>query len=505
MGIFSNDKPRVLFVASEVAPFAKVGGLGEVMRSLPQALRELGYDARVMSPKYAGSDIHKYPLFMEKEGLHPEGEDPLGLFVSNILRYENESGKTTNYFVENMEFYEKRANVYGYGDDALRWSLLSRCVLEFIKISEWKPDIIVASDWQTGLIPNYLHQEYRNDPVLSKIAVLFSIHNLAFQASFDHRFVDEMEVDIGQQAIPKLGDPRLLKLNFMRRGIMYADAINTVSERYAQEITTPEYGERLDDLLRERGSRLFGILNGISQNAYSPQTDPSLEHNYSIKSLKKRLKNRSVIRKRFNLDDDPVIPMFGVVSRLSSQKGFDLLLELLKEGIFESLPFQLVVTGKGDSSIMKEFQEIAKKYPDRVGVQLSFDESLSRMLLAGADAILIPSKYEPSGLTQMEAMRYGAVPVVRATGGLVDSVEDYDPLRQTGTGFVFEKFDALSLFAAMVRTAETYKYPKYWKGLQERGMKMDFSWTKSAEKYGDIFSRAIKLHEEAMNAAQVRV
>ena len=233
-----NKNLNILFVASEAAPYSKVGGLGEVLRSLPKELRELGHDARVMVPKYASMDVNKISLKLEMENLRPVSaeNDPNGLFVSNVLRHENENGETLAYFLENMEYYEKRANPYGYTDDSVRWALLSKGTLEFLKQSSWQPDVIVAADWHTGLISNYLHTDYKNDPVLSKIAVVFSIHNIIFQGMFDHHFVSDMDYDSGQEEIPDFNNPRLAKLNFMRRGIMYADVVNTVSPTYANEI-----------------------------------------------------------------------------------------------------------------------------------------------------------------------------------------------------------------------------------------------------------------------------
>ncbi|MBU1102128.1 glycogen/starch synthase, partial [Patescibacteria group bacterium] len=223
---FSKSKPKILFTASEAAPFVKIGGLGEVMNSLPKALRELGYDARVMIPKYASIDTNKFPLAQEILGIKSltDDSDPYDLLVSNVLKYTDEDGNIIAYFLENMEYYEKRANVYGYGDDTVRWVLLSKGVLEFLKRSDWRPDIIVAADWQTGFIPSLLHSDYKDDPVLSKIKVIFSIHNLQFQGLFDHHFVSEMDFDAGQSKIPAFFDPKLLKLNGMRRGIMFADA-----------------------------------------------------------------------------------------------------------------------------------------------------------------------------------------------------------------------------------------------------------------------------------------
>ena len=499
INIFKREpKLRLLFVASEAAPFIKVGGLGEVMRSLPKALRDLGHDARIFIPKYAAIDLEKYPLRSEFKDLRPassEEEDPHGLFVSNILRYDSDSGETIAYFLENMEYYEKRANVYGYADDAIRWALLSRAVLEFLRVSSWRPDVIIAADWQSGLIPNYFHTIYKGDPKLSPMAIVFSIHNLSFQAMFDHHFVSEMDYDSGKEAIPAFNDPRLLKLNFMRRGIMYADVINTVSPTYAKEITTPEYGEGLHELLSEKRSRLSGILNGIDTEVYNPETDPNVQFHYDTKTLDLKPKNKSVLQQKFNLPVSDTIPLFGIVSRLTDQKGLGLLMDA-GESLLENFDMQLVVVGSGEGRFMNFFQELAKKYPQKVGIHLSYDEALGHMVYAGVDATIIPSRFEPSGLTQMEAMRYGTVPLVRKTGGLADSVVDYEPTNKTGTGFVFEKFDNRAFYGTMVRAIETYRYPEFWRDIQKRAMQADFSWTKSAREYVELFKKTIKYHHQ---------
>jgi len=487
---------KILFVAPEAAPFVKVGGLGEVMYSLPKALRALGHDARVMIPRYATLDTAKFPLQLEVADLKPapDSNDPYGLFVSNVLKYD-ENGKTIAYFLENMEYYEKRANTYGYGDDAVRWALLSRGVLEFLRRSSWRPDIVVASDWQTGLIPNYIHQEHKNDPVLSQIATVFSIHNLFYQGVFDHRMVSEMDYDSGQSEIPSLDDPRLLKLNFMRRGIMHADLINTVSPTYAQEITAPEYGELLNELLAERRSRLFGVLNGIDCESYNPETDSVLDFKYSVKNLNKRRKNKSLLRKKFGLAETKDVPLLCIISRLTDQKGFGLLFDAAKP-LLKNFNFQLIVLGGGDEIFVNFFQSLINENPNRVAGHFTYDEALPRLILGSADIILIPSKFEPSGLTQMEAMRYGVVPLVRKTGGLADSVIDYDAAKQTGAGFVFEPFDSYAFYGAVVRALETYKYPKFWEGIQKRAMSMDFSWFHSAKEYVKLFEKAIGFHKE---------
>ncbi len=488
--IFSTgrSKPlKILFVASEAGPYVKVGGLGEVMYSLPRALDRIGHDARVIIPRYASIDMEKHPMEMVLEGLSvPSGNgDPL---ICNIKRADKA------YFLENQEFYEKRASVYGYDDDAARWALLSRGTLEFIRnYKDWRPDIIVACDWQGGLLPNYKQRDYKDDPILSMIPIVFSIHNLYYQGMFDHKFIPEMDYDDGQSEIPSFANPRLLKINFMRRGIMHADIINTVSPTYAQEITTQEYGELLDSLLGERRSKLFGILNGIDYVSNDPESDTKIEFQFSKKHLDERLKNKNVLRHRFNLPipepdrEDPAI--LGMVTRLSEQKGLDLVMDVI-ESILETTGSQFIIVGTGDPKYMGFFSELDQKYAN-VTAHLSYDDVLPHLVYAGADIILVPSKYEPCGLTQMEAMRYGAIPIVRKTGGLADSVQNFDPKSDKGDGFVFDKYNNFSFFSACIRAIEAYRYPKVWQGIQKRAMSANFSWDKSATEYVKLFNKAM--------------
>ncbi len=493
----SKKNPKILFVASEAAPFVKIGGLGEVMYSLPKALRELKFDARVMIPKYATIDGEKFPLKLEMKDIRPySGEnDPYNLLVSNILKYENDDGRVVAYFLENAEYYEKRANVYGYNDDTARWVLLSRGVLEFVKKSKWKPNIIVACDWQAGFIANLLKTEYRDDPELKNIIVIFSIHNLKFQGMFDQYCVSEMDYDAGQGEIPDFFDEKLLKLNGMRRGIMYADLINTVSPTYSKEILSPEYGEKLEELLAERRSVLFGILNGIDNDSWNPAVDSDIASHYSAKNIEGRFENKLALQKHFGLPEDKDKFVIGIVSRMDEQKGFNLIVEII-DSLVQNIDFQLVVTGVGESRFRNFFQDLHKNYPEKTAGHFFFDGKITKMILAGSDSLLIPSRFEPCGLVQMEAMRYGAVPIVRKTGGLADSVVDFISGQNTGTGFVFEKYDKYALLIAIIRASETYKNKKEWSRLVARAMTADFSWKKSAREYIKLFALAQNLHQE---------
>jgi len=494
----NNKKLKILFVSSEVAPFAKVGGLGEVMRSLPRAIRELGHDARVFVPKYATIEAEKYPMKREIENLNLETQDkdPHGLLMSNVLSHTDSDDGSITYFLENMEYYEKRANVYNYKDDTIRWVLLSRGVLEFIKRSEWKPDIIVASDWQTGFVPNLLETKFKDDSVLANIATLFTIHNLKFQGMFDAQFVLEMEADSGQGPVPDFTDPIILKLNGMRRGILYADIVNTVSPTYAKEILTSEFGEKLDGVLKERHDSLFGIMNGIDYDEFNPQNDPDIPAHYTVKNVgKKRLENRRALQERMGLPQDDSVFLMAFVGRLSDQKGLDLIKEIVPS-LFENISGQMVVVGTGDTKYREFFQQLSQDYPDRVATYPFYDEKIPKLIFAGADAVLVPSKYEPAGLVPMEAMHYGAVPIVRKIGGMADTVSDYVPGEGVGTGFAFEKYDPYALLIAIVRAWQARRNKKEWQGLIERGMVQDFSWTKSAKEYVSLCEKAIKVHKE---------
>lgn len=488
-------KLNILFVASEAAPYAKVGGLGEVMRSLPTALRKLGHDARVFIPRYAGIDTSAFPLEMEASNLSilPAEQDPYGLLVCNVLRHKDEQGETVAYFLENMEYYEKRANVYGYNDDTTRWLLLSRGVLEFLKRSDWKPDVIVSCDWQTGFVPNFLKTEYKSELKLSHIATVHSIHNLKHQGMFEPQFISEIDYDSGQGPLPQFFDKDIWKLNGARRGILFADVVNTVSPTYAKEIMTKDFGEMLDEVLRERQARVSGILNGIDYTIFDPTHDSILAENFSTSSIRHRPVNKQALQKRLGLPERPEAFVAAFVGRLDNQKGIDLI-QQVAGSLLENLDMQLVIMGDGDNDAKLHFQNLQRQYPDKVAAELRFEKDLPRQIYAGSDVVLVPSAFEPCGLVQMEAMRYGCVPVVRKVGGLADSVTDYLPETQKGTGFVFEKYDHLALLIALVRSYETYRNTKAWTALIKNGMSTDFSWDTSAKEYVALFEKAIQLH-----------
>ena len=482
---------KILFISAEVAPYVLVGGLGQVMKSLPASLRKLRVDARIFMPKYALIDEKKYPMEIIFQDLKvptdsPEKEE----LVCNVKRHVPGEPEAPAYFLENMEYYEKRANVYGYSDDPVRFALLCRGALEFLRKSDWIPDIINATDWHTGFLPDYLKTKYSQDRKLSKIITVFSIHNLFHQGIFDHRTIPELDFDDGKSEIAPFFSDRIAKQNFMKRGIIYSDVVNTVSENYSKEILTKDYGEGLDELLKEMRTKIFGILNGIDYNELNPATDKLIPFNFSLAELKRKMKNKIHLQKEFNLEASQDIPLLGMVARLFEQKGVDLLFPIM-EILLSDFDLELVIVGEGEAKYRDFFFEMAKKFPKRFSFHPVSDFTLGRRVLAGCDIFLMPSKFEPCGLTQMEAMRYGAVPIVRKTGGLADTVEDFDPRKKSGTGFVFEKFDSTALFGTTIRAIETFKHKNVWQDLVRRVMKTDFSWEISAQKYLELYRKAI--------------
>lgn len=495
---------KILFVAAEVTPYASVGGLGQVVYFLTRTLRKMGHDARIFMPKYGYMDESKYKTAMVIPGMQvPTGGREAAL-ICNVKLHTPAKPDAPVYFLENMEYYEKRANVYGYIDDHVRWALLGRGVLEFLKKSDWVPDVINCADWHTGHVSNYLRTTYARDPKLNKIATVFSVHNLYHQGTFDHRFVSDLEYDDGKSSVEPFFSDRLVNQNFMRRGVMYSDIVNTVSENYAKEILTPDYGEKLDQLLREVRTKLYGVLNGIDYQEFNPATDKIIYANYSRTNLDERIKNKLALQREFNLPQDKDVPIIGMVGRLDEQKGFDLLPPILETLLME-YHIQLIVVGGGDAKYRAYLTDLQEKYPKQVATHLVPNFTLPRHVFAGSDIFLMPSKYEPFGITAVEAMRYGAIPVVRKTGGLADTVEDYDPLRGTGNGFTFINFDHFALLGTLVRAIEIFRHRWIWRGIMKRAMRADFSWEASAKKYLDLYVKAIDFvrRREATKPQQV--
>lgn len=485
----------VLFVTAEIAPYSFIGGLSQVSHYLPFALKKLGVDVRIFTPSYGSIDPKLLKLENVIQGLGvPTGEEPGSnhpeYLICNVKQLKlSKKNDLPIYFLENAEYYEQRANVYGYSDDHIRFGLLSRAALEFIRNQGFVPDIIHVNDWHTSYLPNYLNNYYKDDPKLKKISTLLSIHNL-YQGVFDFDHASEMDFDDGKGQLASFFSERFYKQNALKRGVMNADMINTVSQTYAREIMSEGYGgERLSKLFKELRSRIFGVLNGLDYENFNPKTDKIIKRNFSSASIELRAENKIDLQREFDLEISASAPIIGMVGRLDEQKGLELVVQSM-DFIMEETPAQLVIVGTGDNKYRDFFETLEKKYPGRVGTHLMFDSSLPRKIFAGADMLLMPSRYEPGGIVALEAMRFGCVPVVRATGGLADSVVDYDPTQSTGTGFSFKKYSPMSLLVAVIRAMETYRNKAEWKRIVKRAMEQDFSWGKTAKKYVELYHRA---------------
>ena len=484
----SSSPLRILYVTAEASPFAKVGGLADVAGSLPKSLRELGHDVRVIMPRYgriSSETYHLEPVLDAFQVPLPGGDEP-----ANLLKIDLEGGVPV-YMVES-EHYFGREGIYGYPDDGERFIFFCRAALEAVRMLDWSPDIVHCNDWHTAIIPSMVKTTYDKDPIYAGSATVFTIHNLAYHGIFDQKLLAMTGLG-GGFLRPQIGD-RSDQIDLMSQGILYAEVVNTVSPTYAQEILTPEYGEGLDAVLKYRKARIFGILNGLDTQFFNPATDPHLAVQYDLDSLERKVENKLALQRVGNLEEDPAIPIVGIVSRLADQKGFDLL-ELIIEPLLVETGLQLVLLGTGDQHYQDLFRRIGQRYAGQVAIALTFDVGLAQRIYAGADMFLMPSRYEPCGLGQMIAMRYGTIPIVRRTGGLADTVADYQPASREGNGFVFENYTSQACFVAIVRAIEAYRRPDEWHLLQSRGMQADLTWAASAQRYVELYQKALEFKQ----------
>ncbi len=496
---------KVLFVSAEVAPFSKQGGLSQVAYFLPRSLRKTGVDIRVFTPKYGRIADERYHLKTLMKGLkvptgHTDKDDNPEFIECNIKVCEEPEDpfEPTIYFLENEEYFEKRANVYGYDDDHIRFGLLSRGALEFMLTKEFVPDLVHCNDWHTGYLINDLYFVRQEDKELKEVASLLSIHN-TYQGNFDYGRASEMDFDDGKSPLSPFYSETFYKQNALKRGVMRADRMNTVSETYSKQLLLEEYGNGLHRLFRELRGKMSGILNGLDYTDFDPSSDKIIAQNFTSRSINRRADNKRDLQKEFLLEQDPNVPIIAISGRLDGQKGLDLVLENI-DFVLKELEVQFIVLGGGDAHYIQFFEELERKYPDRVGAHLMPDFILPRKIFAGADIVLMPSYYEPGGIVAIEAMRYGAVPLVRATGGLADIVQDYNTQNRTGTGFSFRDFSPQSFLVALVRALEVYKDGEAWEELVKRIMLQDFSWDKVAEKYANLYDRTIDYRREAITS-----
>lgn len=487
---------KILYLSAECVPFAKTGGLADVAGALPKAIRALDHDIRIMMPRYGRVDVEKFGLKRLVDDLQvpmDERTEPATILAGSI---GDGSTLTPVYFVDSARYFD-RQGIYMYPDDAERFIFFSRAALETCKALNWQPDVIHCNEWQTALIPNWLKSVYERDPFYASIATVYTAHNLEYQGIFGQRILEIAGLaDMGFIAHPDVAPDLNYVVDLMARGLLFADVINTVSETYAREILTPEYGHRLDPLLRDRRDRLFGILNGIDTEANDPATDPYLAVHFSLAALEARPANKAALQTEAKLPCRPDVPLVSVVSRLTDQKGLDLI-GAIADPMLRQTHCQLVIMGTGELRYHEMLNSLQARYPEQVALFLTFNRPLEKRIYAGSDIFLMPSRFEPCGLNQMMAMRYGAVPVVHAVGGLADSVRDFTPETGEGNGFSFAEYDAMALYAAVVRAAETYRHREVWRQLVRRCMAVDFSWARSAQAYVDLYYRALAARRQS--------
>jgi starch synthase len=487
---------RILIVSPEVVPFAKTGGLADVTGALPKVLAQLGHQVKVILPKYKMVDESKFRLSEVRTDFPAISIGGKNHKVS--LKSDQADFPPVEYlFMVNDEFYfrdelyRNRATGYDYVDNDERFILFARGTLEVLKTMGWQPDIIHVNDWQSALIPAYLKTSYANDPFFQHTASIFSIHNLAYQGGFPKSTFEKIGVPKGL-FYPTSPFEFWGNVNFLKVGISYADVINTVSETYAVEIQSgPEFGYGLEGVLRSRNEDLYGIINGIDYDVWSPEKDKLIPHRFSPDDLSGKKADKELLLKTCNLPvSSKDVPVIGIISRLADQKGFDLLSQIADQLL--TLDLQMVILGTGDEKYHVLFKEISTKYPNKISVNLRFDDSLAHLIEAGSDMFLMPSRYEPCGLNQLYSLKYGTVPIVRKTGGLADTIDDYDPKTGQGTGFVFQDYDAHKLLDAIKRALKAYVNQKAWVRLMKNGMEKDFSWKASAQRYVEIYLKALQ-------------
>ncbi|MBI5970019.1 MAG: glycogen synthase GlgA [Deltaproteobacteria bacterium] len=478
---------NVIFASSEAAPFAKTGGLADVAMLLPAAIKRRGCEVSLFLPYYAQVKASGVKPVRVPVSIHlPSGKREL---TAELYMTEGFGGVNV-YFIKRDEFFD-RAFLYGtpkgdYPDNLERFSFFSRAVIEAIKAVGLMPDVIHCNDWQTGLIPAYLKDVYWNDPVFFNAAIVFTIHNIAYQGLFDKRLYGA--TGLSTSLFTADGLEFWDKISLLKAGIVYSDMITTVSQTYAKEIQTLELGGGLDGLLRARRGGLFGVLNGVDYGEWNPETDGLIPAAYSSTDMSGKAKCKMALMKEFGVKLKTPAPLVGMVSRLAEQKGFDILLEALPEIMKNDIG--LVILGEGETRYQEALIEAAKIHPGRVSVKIAFSNALAHLITAGSDVFLMPSRYEPCGLNQMFALRYGTPPVVRATGGLQDTVSD--AADGSATGFKFRGYSASALVGKLKEAEAGYKDKKAWALLQKNGMKKDFSWDVSARRYIELYGAALK-------------
>ena len=474
---------RILFVASEALPYAKTGGLADVIEALPRALTKLGHEVAVFLPQYRGIE----PTSIEMASMTvPQGTRLRFPAITNGGIHRG-----VRYFFLDDPFYFNREGLYGdrnreFPDNAERFTEFSRAAIELAK-QIWLPDLIHCHDWQTAMVPVLLRTSYGDDLAVRDIPVVFTIHNMGYHGIFSRDALDRAGIPTG--VFHPGGIEFFGNINFLKGGLVYSDYLTTVSRRYAEEIQTPEFGFGLEGVVRTRASHLTGILNGVEYSEWSPERDKLIPARYSAKDMAgKRVCKQALLDEFKLMKDNPNRPVIGIVSRFADQKGFDLIAKIVRDLLHEDV--LIAVLGTGDRRYEELFRALAADLPGKLGAVITYDNRLAHVVEAGADIFLMPSRYEPCGLNQIYSLRYGTVPVVRATGGLDDTIESFDLEHGTGTGFKFWEYSSGELLHTIRLALHYYSDEGVWKRIQLNGMAKDFSWNTSAAEYAKLYEAA---------------
>lgn len=483
---------KVLFVAAEAVPFVKTGGLGDVIGSLPKELKQQGVDVRILLPNYQDiPEEYKAQMVLKNNFIVQVGWRQT---YCGVLEFEYQG--IIFYFIDN-EYYFKRHGFYGYGDDGERFSFFCKAVLESLTKIDFMPDVIHCHDWHTGMVSVLLDADYRQRPEYNHLKTMFTIHNLRYQGLFPKEILPDL-LGLDWNYFKPDRVEFFDTVNFMKGGLVYSDAISTVSRTYAQEIQYPYLGEHLDGLLRKRQRDLVGIVNGIDYDVYNPAIDTKICSNYDMDSLQNKTKNKLQLQQQLGLTVKASIPMISIISRLVGPKGMDLL-EYILADIFKYMSIgdyevQLVVLGTGEAKYENFFKYMAWKHPSNVSANIMFDDTLAHQIYAGADLFLMPSLYEPCGIGQLIAMRYGCLPIVRETGGLRDTVQAYNQNTGTGNGFSFANYNAHEMSDTIIRALLLFKDKEKWNTVVKSAMNSDYSWQSSAKQYQELYESMITHH-----------
>ncbi len=482
----NRRKMRVVFVAPEMVPFAKTGGLADIAGTLPKEIQALGQEVICFLPKYKKVDSNRWPMKKVIDRIQvPVGTE---MEAGHVFCFDDPSGVKV-FFVDHPEYFG-RDELYGtplgdYPDNDRRFVFFQRAALESLKKLGIQPDVIHCHDWQTGLIPLYLKKLYSGDSVFAKTKTVFTIHNLSYQGNFPPDSLPVTGLTWEEFRLERL--EFYGKVSFLKAALVYSDELTTVSPRYAEEIQTKEFGCGMEGVLRARRDDLAGIVNGIDPEEWNPESDRDLAAHFSAKKTEGKEACKAALQKENQLKVDPKIPLLGMITRLADQKGLDILAPAVETIMKKGLQF--VLLGTGEERYHQMFRELGKKYSSQLGVHILFDAKLAKRIYAGSDIFLMPSQFEPCGLGQMISLRFGTIPLVRETGGLADTIQDFNPKTGEGNGFVFKEYKTQAFLEALDRAVKVYGDPKLWSKLVKNGMKCDFSWRSSAKHYLELYER----------------